>query len=127
MVMRFCPGGDLFLLLRRHRRFDEGVVKFYAAQVLLGLEYLHSSSVVYRDLKPENLMVTETGYIRISDMGFARLLKGYQRAWTFCGTAEYMPPEIIDNIGHAFPADWWSFGILLYELATQRTPMVWGS
>ncbi len=82
----------------------------------LALEHLHSYGIIYRDLKPENILMDDEGYLKLADFGMAKHLKGEQKAMSFCGTPEYLAPEIITEEGHNKTADWWSFGILIYEM-----------
>lgn len=121
-VMPFLSGGELFQHLRKYRTFDEEKVRFYGAQIALGLDYLHKKGIVYRDLKPENILMEETGYLRLADFGMAKELKEGEKAMSFCGTPEYLAPEIITGEGHNQSADWWSFGILLYEMLCGLPP-----
>lgn len=93
---------------------------FYAAEVVCALGYLHSRSIVYRDLKPENILLSITGHIKLVDFGFAKALNG--PTFTMCGTPEYLCPEAVTRAGHTVTADWWSFGILLYELLVGHAP-----
>jgi protein kinase A len=90
------------------------IFRFYAAQVCLMFEYLHSKNIIYRDLKPENILIDKTGYLKLTDFGFAKYCEG--RTYTLCGTPEYLAPEILLNKGHGKPVDWWTFGVLLYEM-----------
>ncbi|XP_050460649.1 cAMP-dependent protein kinase catalytic subunit beta-like [Cataglyphis hispanica] len=120
MVLPFAQGGEMFTHLRRMGKFDESLAKFYAAQVVLALEYLHHCSLVYRDLKPENILIETTGYIRITDFGFCKMVDG--RTWTLCGTPEYLAPEIILSKGYGKAVDWWSFGVLVYEMNAGYQP-----
>ncbi len=121
-VMPFLSGGELFQHLRKFRTFDEEKVRFYGAQIALALEYLHSKGIVYRDLKPENILMDEKGYLRLADFGMAKKLQGDEKAMSFCGTPEYLAPEIITMEGHDKTADWWSFGILLFEMLCGLPP-----
>lgn len=115
-VMNFMKGGELFQHLRHVRKFDESRVKFYACQLALGLGHLHSHDIVYRDLKPENVLLDELGNAALTDFGMAKVVKKNETTQTFCGTPEYLSPEIIQMKGHNKNADWWSFGVLLYEM-----------
>lgn len=124
MVTEFVIGGEMFSLLRNMRRFPEGMVKFYAAQVLLAFEYLHYLTIAYRDLKPENILITAEGFIKVADLGFAKLIPKDKRTWTLCGTPDYMAPEIIMNKGYAHAVDWWAYGVLLYEMTTGFPPFM---
>lgn len=115
-VMPFLSGGELFQHLKKFRTFDEEKVRFYGSQIALALDYLHKQGIVYRDLKPENILMDEYGYLRLADFGMAKKLSGNEKAMSFCGTPEYLAPEIITGEGHDKSADWWSFGILIYEM-----------
>ncbi|EKX30861.1 hypothetical protein GUITHDRAFT_55340, partial [Guillardia theta CCMP2712] len=105
MVLELAQGGEMFKLLRRLERFEVDTAKFYCAQVILGLHHLHSMNIVYRDLKPENLMLDSRGYVKIVDFGFAKIVE--DRTWTLCGTPEYVAPEIIRCEGYGAAVDWW--------------------
>lgn len=115
-------GGDLFTHLRQSQRFDEERSKFYGAQIALALEYLHHCDIIYRDLKLENVMVDWNGYLKLVDFGFCKILNG--RTWSICGTVEYMAPEVFLSRGYGKSADWWSFGILMYEMNAGCSPFV---
>lgn len=115
-VMQFCKGGELFQHLRMSRKFEEKRAKFYTAQLTLALGHLHSKDIVYRDLKLENILMDENGNVCLTDFGMAKILKRNELAMTFCGTPEYLSPEIILNQGCDKSADWWSLGILTYEM-----------
>ncbi|XP_022114121.1 cAMP-dependent protein kinase catalytic subunit alpha-like [Pieris rapae] len=119
-VLPFVAGGEMFSHLRKLGKFDETTSKFYGAQVVLALEYLHSCELVYRDLKPENILIERTGYIKITDFGFCKLVRG--RTWTLCGTPEYLAPEVILSKGYGMSVDWWSLGILLFEMSAGYPP-----
>jgi len=120
MLLSYVPGGELFTHLRRAQRFTPDVTRFYLATIVLALKYLHSFNIIYRDLKPENLLLDSRGYLRLTDFGFAKIVE--DRTWTLCGTPEYLAPEIILNEGHGKPADWWACGVLAYEMMVGFPP-----
>uniref|UniRef100_A0A1I7YY77 Protein kinase domain-containing protein n=1 Tax=Steinernema glaseri TaxID=37863 RepID=A0A1I7YY77_9BILA len=122
MILEFVSGGEIFSYLRASGAFPSPMAKFYAAEVVLALEYIHSFNIAYRDLKPENLMLTADGHIKLTDFGFAKVI--HSRSWTICGTAEYLAPEVMSGIGHNRCVDWWALGILIFELMTGKTPFV---
>ncbi|CAH8642193.1 unnamed protein product [Schistosoma rodhaini] len=105
----------------RHH-LEERTTRFCLACCIEALDYLHRHGIVYRDLKPENMLVTSKGYIKLCDFGFAKYIGIGQKTWTFCGTPEYVAPEVILNQGHDFAADYWSLGILTFELLTGAPP-----
>jgi protein kinase A len=146
----YCPGGEVFSYLRKAKRFDENTARFYAAEIVLILEFLHErEGVAYRDLKPENLLLDAEGHIKLVDFGFAKRLGNskalstmkIERGWfkaavevgthvdqyqgetyTLCGTPEYLAPEVIQSKGHTTAVDWWALGILIYEFLTGYPP-----
>lgn len=120
MLMSYVPGGELFTHLRRAGRFTPDVTRFYLANIILALKYLHSFKIIYRDLKPENLLLDSRGYLRLTDFGFAKIVD--DRTWTLCGTPEYLAPEIIQSDGHGKAADWWACGVLCYEMLVGYPP-----
>lgn len=120
MLMEYVPGGEVFSYLRNYGRFSNSMANFYASEIVSALEYLHSRSVVYRDLKPENLLLDRDGHLKITDFGFAKKL--LDRTWTLCGTPEYLAPEIIQSKGHSKAVDWWSLGILIFEMIVGFPP-----
>lgn len=122
MVLDYVAGGELFTRLRSETRFSEPRARLYASEVLLGLGHLHSLGFVYRDLKPENILVDLTGHLKITDFG---LVKGQMKdgtTSTFCGTPEYIAPEMLDMAPYTKSVDWWSYGILIYELCVGSAP-----
>ena len=123
MLMEACLGGELWSILRNKGNFDEPTARFYVGCVIQAFDYLHSRNIIYRDLKPENMLLDTQGYAKLTDFGFAkRLLPPGRKTWTFCGTPEYVAPEIILNRGHDHSADYWSLGVLMYELLTGTPP-----
>ncbi|VDP97626.1 unnamed protein product [Trichobilharzia regenti] len=125
LILEFLRGGDLFSRLSKEYMFTEEDVKFYLAEIALALNYLHSNGIVYRDLKPENILLNEEGHVRLTDFGLSKesiFESAGDRTYSFCGTVEYMAPEVVNRHGHGTAADWWSFGVLMYELLTGMLP-----
>ncbi|KAK5608129.1 hypothetical protein CRENBAI_003840 [Crenichthys baileyi] len=122
MVMEFCGGGEIWTKLKEVGRFDEHVAVFCTACVVEAYAYLHKKNIMYRDLKPENLMLDMRGYVKLVDFGFAKELIRGEKTYSFVGTPEYMAPEIIKNQGHDFAVDFWSLGILIFELLVGSPP-----
>jgi serum/glucocorticoid-regulated kinase 2 len=124
MVMDYYAGGSLFFHLRKQRRFSIDQARFYSAQLCLALTYLHSHDIVYRDIKLENILMDKLGHIHLTDFGLSKegVTEVNSGAQTFCGTAEYVAPELLHHKPYGKAADWWSFGILVYEMITGKTP-----
>ena len=120
--MPFVRGGELYKIVKSQKRLQEPMVKFYAAQMVLALGYLHSKDIVHRDLKLENVLIDQDGYIQIIDFGLARMLGKSQAAFTMCGTPEYLAPEIINDAGYDKGVDWWALGVMIYEMVIGVTP-----
>ena len=120
-ILEYVPGGELFTLLRSKSSFPLAQAKFYIAHIITIFEYLHSKNIIYRDLKPENILINKNGYLKLTDFGFAKVLD-QGKTYTLCGTPEYLAPEIILNKGHGKPVDWWTMGILLYEMLVGIDP-----
>ena len=122
MVMDYVPGGELFSMLRKEKKFSEHTAKFYAAEVLLALAYLHENGIVYRDLKPENILIDARGHVKVTDFGFAKRVD--DMTWTVCGTPDYLAPEIILSKGYTKAVDWWGLGVLIFEMVVGRAPFI---
>lgn len=122
-VLDYYRGGELFFHLKKRRKFTEGEVMIFVAEVALALGHLHSLDIIYRDLKPENILLHQSGHICLTDFGLSKDLDPVSsKAHTFCGTPEYLAPEIVEKQGHGKPVDWWSLGILCYELCIGMPP-----
>lgn len=146
MVLDYCSGGELFFHLSQVGRFKEHQAAFYAAEVFLALEHLHRNNIIYRDLKPENVLLDKQGHVRLADFGLSKLgVDDWTLAMTFCGSIEYLAPEVLTLGGKAVPqqatggvsssprkgygkaADFWALGCLLYELLTGEPPFYSGN
>jgi p90 ribosomal S6 kinase len=124
LVLDFLRGGDLFTRLSKEVMFTERDVQFYLAELALALDHLHSLGIVYRDLKPENILLDSDGHIALTDFGLSKESVPTQdsKTFSFCGTVEYMSPEVVSRKGHSHVTDWWSFGVLAFEMITGHLP-----
>uniref|UniRef100_A0A7S1FY85 Protein kinase domain-containing protein n=1 Tax=Corethron hystrix TaxID=216773 RepID=A0A7S1FY85_9STRA len=123
-ILDYCPGGELFFHLSRYRKFPERVAQFYAAELLLALGHLHDKGIIYRDLKPENVLLDAEGHVKLGDFGLAKdhIFHPCKGATSMCGTPEYMAPEMLCQTGHGFCVDYWELGMLSYEMMTGLPP-----
>lgn len=123
-LLDYCAGGELFFHLGKVGKFPEIRARFYAAEIILAISYVHSLDIIYRDLKPENVLLDAEGHIRLTDFGLSKegISSSSSGANSFCGTPEYLAPEILNRQGHGRAVDWWSLGALLYEMLTSLPP-----
>jgi len=127
LVLDYVSGGELFTHLYQREKFKESEVRIYTAEIILALQHLHKYGIIYRDIKLENILLDKDGHIALTDFGLSREFlptETEQRAYSFCGTIEYMAPEVVrgGNLGHDIAVDWWSVGVLTYELLTGASP-----
>ena len=122
LALEYVPGGEFFSYLRRSVRLAPPAAMFYSAQIVSVFEYLHQFKVAYRDLKPENILIDSRGYLKLTDFGFAKVIKTY--TLTVCGTPDYLAPEVLLNKGHSVSVDYWCLGIFLYEMLVGYPPFL---
>ena len=127
MLMDVAMGGELFQVLEKFQRFEAEHARFYAGCVTLAVGHLHKHGIIFRDLKPENLLLTSTGYLKLIDFGFAKRLGRGDKTYTLCGTPYYLAPEMILHRGHDFALDWWTVGVLIYEMLEGEPPFTGNS
>ncbi|KAI8484146.1 hypothetical protein Bbelb_381000 [Branchiostoma belcheri] len=120
LLLELAHGGELFSMLRKEGRFSNDTATFYAGETALALDYLHRNDIVYRGLKPEDILISRDGHVKLTDFGFAKVV--YSHTYTLCGTPEYLAPEVLLNKGHGKPVDWWSFGVLVFEMLVGQPP-----
>ncbi|KAK6101419.1 Uncharacterized protein BM_BM6597 [Brugia malayi] len=123
LILEYLSGGELFMHLEREGLFMEDTAAFYLSEIVCSLEHLHRQGIIYRDLKPENILLDSRGHVKLTDFGLCKeAIEGDQKTHTFCGTIEYMAPEILMRVGHNKAVDWWSLGALTYDMLTGGPP-----
>ena len=123
LVQEFIQGGDLFFHMHSCKKFSNEKAKFYTVEIILAIEYLHNNNMIYRDLKPENILIGNDGHIKLTDFGLSKMVESINnKSYTICGTIQYLAPEIMGGEGYDASVDWWSLGVMLYEMLTNKLP-----
>ena len=124
LILDFCPGSDLSKILHREGRFSEEKARMYLCEILLALEDLHKRDIIYRDLKPENVVLDDEGHAQLTDFGLSKegVFEGNKGAKSFCGSVAYLAPEMLCKAGHGKSVDWYLLGVLLYEMTVGQPP-----
>jgi serine/threonine protein kinase len=123
IITEFMQGGEMFFHLHKEKRFSNEKTRFYIIEIILAIEFLHKNKMFYRDLKPENIMVDASGHIKLTDFGLSKMVKKHKdKAFTICGTPQYLAPEILLDEGYDGSVDWWSLGCVMYEMLVGKAP-----
>ena len=123
IITEFMQGGEMFFHLHKEKKFSNEKTKFYIIEIILAIEFLHKNKMLYRDLKPENIMIDATGHIKLTDFGLSKMFtKSKEKAFTICGTPQYLAPEILSDDGYDNSVDWWSLGCVMYEMLVGKAP-----
>lgn len=123
LILEYCPGGDLGKVLEQEKRFDEARARIYLAEILLALEDLHKRDIIFRDLKPDNVVLDTEGHALLTDFGLSKEgVLDNQAANSFCGSVAYLAPEMLKRSGHGKSVDWYLLGVLLYEMLVGMPP-----
>ena len=123
IITEFMQGGEMFFHLHKEKRFSNEKTRFYIIEIILAIEFLHKNKMLYRDLKPENIMVDSNGHIKLTDFGLSKMVKKTkEKAFTICGTPQYLAPEILSDEGYDNSVDWWSLGCVMYEMLVGKAP-----
>ena len=123
LVQEFIQGGDLFFHIHSGQKFSTQKTKFYLVEIILAIDFLHKNNMIYRDLKPENILIDSKGHIKLTDFGLSKIMTNIEeKSFTICGTLQYIAPEIISGEGYNESVDWWSLGIIMYEMLTGKLP-----
>jgi serine/threonine protein kinase len=123
IITEFMQGGEMFFHLHKEKKFSNEKTRFYVVEIILAIEFLHKNNMLYRDLKPENIMVDSSGHIKLTDFGLSKMFKkSNDKAFTICGTPQYLAPEILSDVGYDNSVDWWSLGCVMYEMLVGKAP-----
>ena len=123
LVQEFIQGGDLFFHIHSGQKFSTQKTKFYLVEIILAIDFLHKNNMIYHDLKPENILIDSKGHIKLTDFGLSKIVTNIEeKSFTICGTLQYIAPEIISGEGYNESVDWWSLGIIMYEMLTGKLP-----